>query len=161
MQDFSPTCIQLRSLGRNLKTTRTETETTTRRFHNFFVNFMSKNLPPTSIQPPARRTSGNRIHPAPVAPPPVSSPSITSILNTGATAFDSQGTDSENLEAVQGPGDNLTEPVKPLPRRAANRRQVAAAAPSSINSTEPVIPIAAEQPQKRTTRGKKGTTKRR
>ncbi|EDQ99268.1 uncharacterized protein LACBIDRAFT_335193 [Laccaria bicolor S238N-H82] len=115
----------------------------------------------SSIQPPARRTSGNRIHPAPVAPPPVSSPSITSILNTGATAFDSQGTDSENLEAVQGPGDNLTEPVKPLPRRAANRRQVAAAAPSSINSTEPVIPIAAEQPQKRTTRGKKGTTKRR
>ncbi|EDR10581.1 uncharacterized protein LACBIDRAFT_317186 [Laccaria bicolor S238N-H82] len=105
--------------------------------------------------------SGNRIHPAPVAPPPVSSPSIMSILNTGATAFDSQGTDSENLEAVQGPGDNLTEPVKPLPRRAANRRQVAAAAPSSINSTEPVIPIAAEQPQKRTTRGKKGTTKRR
>ncbi|EDR02594.1 uncharacterized protein LACBIDRAFT_332186 [Laccaria bicolor S238N-H82] len=120
-----------------------------------------RKLPSSAPNTIASQPSGNRIHPAPVAPPPVSSPSITSILNTGATAFDSQGTDSENLEAVQGPGDNLTEPVKPLPRRAANRRQVAAAAPSSINSTEPVIPIAAEQPQKCTTRGKKGTTKRR
>ena len=109
------------------------------------------------------QSPGNQIQPAPATPCPLSSSSITSASNTGATALDSQGT--EHIEAVQG--NDLTEPIKPPPRggRAATMRKVAAAAPGSINSIESVVPIAgntdAEQAQKRTTRGKKGTTKRR
>lgn len=104
------------------------------------------------------QTLENQIHPALATPTPLSSSSTT-----GATAFDSQAT--ELIEAVEG--NDLTEPIKPPPRRAANRRQVAAAAAAagSIDSTESVVPIAGnadtEQPQKRATCGKKGTTKHR